>query len=144
MSKALSDRAIAVLTYPGYQELEFWYPVLRAREEGARVQVVASSPDGVESYLGYPAVGDTDAADVEVAALDALVVPGSVGEPPATSDQQVALIERARAADLPVFAIGSGAQLVERHGGPLSPDRVIADADGLPQLVDGIARNLRS
>ena len=48
---------VGVLLYNGYQELEFWYPVLRLREAGIEVAVIGV--DGGEvasSLLGYPVV----------------------------------------------------------------------------------------
>jgi protease I len=130
----LADRSIAVLAYPGYQELEFWYPVLRAREEGATVTVVASSPGGCESYLGYPVLGDAEASAVDVERLAALVVPGTVkGQPPA-SDEQLQLIKAAHTAGRPIYTVGNGAALVRELGGD-DEGRHAADADGLPELV---------
>ena len=131
---SLRDRTIVVLAYPGYQELEFWYPVLRGREEGATVTVVASSADGCESFLGYPVLGDATAADVDIERLGALVVPGTLTGRPAASDDQLQLIKTAQAASRPVYAIGSGAQLVRELVGEIAESRQAADADGLPDL----------
>ena len=89
---SLQGRSIAVLVYPGYQELEFWYPVLRAREESAAVRIVGADRQGSESYLGYPVIPDTDASDVDPAAVDALVAPGAVGEAPGIKDTVAALL----------------------------------------------------
>lgn len=132
---SLRDRTIVVLAYPGYQELEFWYPVLRGREEGATVTVVASSADGCESFLGYPVLGDAAAADVDIERLGALVVPGTVTGRPAASDDQLQLIKTAQAASRPVYAIGSGADLVRELVGEIAESRQAADADGLPDLL---------
>ena len=41
----LSDAQIAVLAENQYQELELWYPILRLREAGANVVVVAVDED---------------------------------------------------------------------------------------------------
>jgi protease I len=132
---SLRDRTIVVLAYPGYQELEFWYPVLRGREEGATVTVVASSAGGCESFLGYPVLGDASAADVDVENLGALVVPGTVSGRPVASDDQAQLIKSAHAANRPVYAIGSGAELVRELVGDVAASRQAADADGLADLV---------
>lgn len=132
---SLRDRTIVVLAYPGYQELEFWYPVLRGREEGATVTVVAASTGSCESHLGYPVLGDATVADIDVESLGALVVPGAVAGRPAASDDQAQLIKAAQAASRPVYAIGSGADLVRDLVGELAEARQAADADGLPDLV---------
>ena len=123
-----------MLAYPGYQELEFWYPVLRAREEGATVMVVASSSQGCESHLGYPVLGDATAADIDVEHLDALVVPGTVQGRPEASDEQLQLIKAAQAAGRPIYTVGNGAGLVPEVGDG-ADNRRAADADGLPELV---------
>jgi protease I len=131
----LKDRSIAVLAYPAHQELEFWYPVLRAREEGASVAVIASSPEGCVSFLGYPVVGDTEAHDVDIDHLDALVVPGTLGGRPEPSDAQRQLIKAVHAAGRPVYATGSGAELVAELVGEQDQSRRAADADALPGLL---------
>ena len=53
----LASRRVGVVVRDGYQELEFWYPVLRFREEGAAVTVIGA--DGERTYvskLGYPVI----------------------------------------------------------------------------------------
>lgn len=73
----LSDAQIAVLAENQYQELELWYPVLRLREAGANVVVVAPSADQVyASKLGYPVKADLAVGDVKAADFDAVVIPG--------------------------------------------------------------------
>ena len=131
----LQDRHIAVLVWPGYQELEFWYPVLRAREEGAQVTVVAPSTVECESFLGYPVVGDAEAAALDAAQLDAVVVPGTVKGQPAMSDAQARLIKGAHAAGRPVYASGTGARVLEGLIGGVDDAHRAADADGLPAFV---------
>jgi protease I len=141
---SLQERSIAVLAYPGYQELEFWYPVLRAREEGATVHVVASAEAGCESFLGYPVVGDTDAAAIDADRLDALIVPGTVTGRPAPSDSQLKLIKAVHAAGRPLYAIGTAVAMVADIVGKVDPDGSAADADGLPDLVRRLRADLAS
>jgi protease I len=136
----LRDRTIAVLAYPGYQELEFWYPVLRAREEGATVTVVASSAAGCESFLGYPVLGDADAAEIDVDRFDAVVVPGTVTGRPEASDAQIQLLKAVHAAGRPIYAISTGAALLSEQVGEVDEARRAADADALP----GLMRRLRA
>jgi protease I len=67
----------AVLVEDGYAELEFWYPVLRLREEGAEVFI--AGPVGDHTYysgLGYPVVPDGDLAAVAAKNPKVLIVPG--------------------------------------------------------------------
>jgi protease I len=73
----LENAQIAVLAENQYQELELWYPVMRLREEGANVLVVAPTSDQVYvSKLGYPVKPDLAVADVQPSDLDAVVIPG--------------------------------------------------------------------
>lgn len=73
----LEDVRIAVLLENYYQELELWYPVLRFREAGCQVSVVA--PQGGEVYgskLWYPARPDIGVKDIDPADFDCVVIPG--------------------------------------------------------------------
>lgn len=73
----LRGKRVAVLVEKFYEDLELWYPVLRLREAGATVQIVG--PKAGETYAskhGYPAQSDIAASDVNVADLDAVIIPG--------------------------------------------------------------------
>jgi protease I len=73
----LADAQVAVLAENQYQELELWYPVLRLREAGANVVVVAPNADQVyASKLGYPVSADFGVEEIDPAALDGVVIPG--------------------------------------------------------------------
>jgi protease I len=72
----LAEAQIAVLAENLYQELELWYPLLRLREEGANVIVVGPAEQTYASKLGYPVKPDFAVADVDPAALDAVIIPG--------------------------------------------------------------------
>jgi protease I len=138
----LQTRTIVVLAYAGYQELELWYPVLRAREEGATVHIVAAGTEPHESFLGYPVVGDTAAADVDPRAVHALVAPGTVSGRPEPSSAQRDLIAGAHAAGRPVYAIGTAVEMITDLIGAPSPNRIAHDADGLPELMSRLRAEL--
>lgn len=138
----LDGRMIVVLAYPGYQELEFWYPVLRGREEGATVRIVAASSDTNDSYLGYPVLGDTAAQDIAPDGVDALVVPGTVTGPPGLSTAQHDLIKAVHASGRAVYALGTAVDVVTELIGALSPDRIAVDADALPEFVTRLRTQL--
>src|SRR5512134_3010052 len=73
----LVDKRIAYLIEEGYEDLEFWVPLMRLREEGARVTVVGSG--SAEKYKGkhcLPAKADVKAEEVRADDFDAVVVPG--------------------------------------------------------------------
>jgi protease I len=68
---------VGVFLYPGFQEMEFWYPVLRLREIGADVVVIGV--DGAEaaaSVLGYPVVPNVALTAASPGDYTALVIPG--------------------------------------------------------------------
>ena len=68
---------VGVFLYDGFQEMEFWYPVLRLREVGA--DVVAIGVDGTDaavSVLGYPVVPNVAMANTSPRDFAALIVPG--------------------------------------------------------------------
>ena len=50
----ISTARVGVLVREGYQELEFWYPLLRLREEGVDVKVIGATDHTYHSKLGYP------------------------------------------------------------------------------------------
>ncbi len=66
-----------VLVEHGYQELGFWYPVLRLRELGIEVSV--AGPVAGETYvstLGYPVIPDLDLGAAAERNPDLLLMPG--------------------------------------------------------------------
>ena len=57
---SLQGKRVAVLVEKFYEDLEFWYPVLRLREAGCDVKIVG--PKAGETYAskhGYPGQGRT-------------------------------------------------------------------------------------
>ncbi|WP_329086172.1 DJ-1/PfpI family protein [Streptosporangium sp. NBC_01469] len=125
---SLAQQNVVVLAYPRYQELDFWYPVLRGREEGATVHIVAAGPEGCESILGYPVVPDTASSDVDPAGVGLIVVPGvAAGEGPAASAEQIALVSAVHAAGGLVAAVGNGAEVVGTAL-PGASDRIVRAA----------------
>jgi protease I len=74
----LEGKRVAVLVGPGYEDLEFWVPLMRMQEEGAEVTVVGI--EAGDSYMsksgGLEATAQVGAADVSAADFDAVLVPG--------------------------------------------------------------------
>jgi len=73
----LAGKHIAYLIEDGFEDLEFWVPLMRLREEGARVTVVGSG--SASQYRGkhcLQARADVAAGEVSADDFDALVVPG--------------------------------------------------------------------
>jgi protease I len=72
----LTGKQIAYLIDEGFEDLEFWVPVMRLREEGAQVRIVGMK---LQSYRGkhcLEARSDVLAGQVTPDDFDALVVPG--------------------------------------------------------------------
>ena len=68
---------VGVFLYNGFQEMEFWYPILRLREIEADVVVIGV--DGTQpttSVLGYPVVADIALKDATPTEYAALFIPG--------------------------------------------------------------------
>jgi protease I len=72
----LKGKKIAVLVEKFYEDQELWYPVLRFKEAGARVDVIGPKKDTYESKHGYPATADLAVADAKATDYDALIIPG--------------------------------------------------------------------
>jgi PfpI family intracellular protease len=73
----LRGKRVAILAENLYQELELWYPLLRMREAGAKVQVVGTgSADTYASKHGYEVTVDVEAGQVSAAEFDAVIIPG--------------------------------------------------------------------
>ena len=74
----LKGKTVGILVGPGYEDLEFWVPLMRMQEEGADVKVI-----GTESGTTYKSKSGGLTVESQVAAkeisadqLSALLVPG--------------------------------------------------------------------
>jgi protease I len=74
----LSGKKVAILVDEGFEDLEYWVPLMRLQEEGAEVVTVgAKAGDVVRSKSGgLTAKVEVAAADVRAEDLAAIVVPG--------------------------------------------------------------------
>ncbi|RME44239.1 MAG: type 1 glutamine amidotransferase [Chloroflexi bacterium] len=73
----LQGKKVAYLVEEGFEDLEFWVPVMRLREEGAQVTVVGTGSKA--TYTGkhcLTATVDTTADQVTAEEFDAVVIPG--------------------------------------------------------------------
>jgi protease I len=73
----LQNKRVGVFVEEGFEDLEFWVPVMRLREEGAQVTVIGSGR--AERFQGkhcLQAKPDVGADQVSADDFDALVVPG--------------------------------------------------------------------
>lgn len=73
----LEGKRIAYLLEDGFEDLEFWVPLMRLQEEGADVTVVSSGrSDTFKGKHGLEARADVSADEVSADDFDAVVVPG--------------------------------------------------------------------
>ncbi len=76
-SMKLNNKKIIQLVSKDFEDLELWYPVLRLREEGATVDIVADKAN--ETYIGkygVPIQSDYAFDDIDPNEYDAILVPG--------------------------------------------------------------------
>lgn len=72
----LSGKTIGVFVAEGFEDLEFWVPVMRLREEGAKTLVIGVSTESVTAKHCLTAKPDVAARDVRAEQLDGLIIPG--------------------------------------------------------------------
>ena len=103
----VSEARVVVLVANLYQEIEFWYPVMRFKELGARVTVASlATGETYGSKLGYPVQADVKVDDIDPAQFDALVIPGGFApEALRTSAGTLDLVRKAFEQDKIVAAI---------------------------------------
>ena len=75
----LKGKKVVILIENNYQDLEFWVPYYRLKEEGVEVTVVGSgSSRTYTSKNGYPVEAEKEAKDIDVSKYDGVVIPGGV------------------------------------------------------------------
>src|SRR4030067_2958057 len=73
----LKGKKIAFLVGPGFEDLEFWVPLMRLQEEGAIITAVGLNAG--EEYIGkqsLQACSDVGCDEVTADEFDAVVIPG--------------------------------------------------------------------
>jgi protease I len=77
LQSSLAGRQIAVLAENMYEDLELWYPLLRLREAGANVSVVAPMAGAIyKSKHGLEVKADLSSDSASAGQFDAVVIPG--------------------------------------------------------------------
>ena len=72
----LQGKTYGVFVAEGFEDLEFWVPVMRLREEGAQVVVIGLDSATVRGKHCLEATPDREASEVSAEEFDGLVVPG--------------------------------------------------------------------
>ena len=103
---------VGVFLYDGFQEMEFWYPVLRLREVGADVVVIGvAGKEAAASVLGYPVVPNVAMSDTSAADYAALIVPGGRVEGLAANANFRGFLRDAAERRIPIAAASQAAAL---------------------------------
>jgi protease I len=77
MDSPLAGKRVAVLAENMYEDMELWYPLLRLREAGAEVSVVAPMAGATyKSKHGLEVKADLSAEGAKAKEFDAVVIPG--------------------------------------------------------------------
>ena len=74
----LKGKHVGVFVGPGFEDLEFWVPYMRLKEEGARVTVIGTAAGATYSskHGCLHATSDAAAKDVDTSGIAGVVVPG--------------------------------------------------------------------
>jgi protease I len=72
----LQGLSVLYFVEEGFEDLEFWVPVMRLREEGAKVVVAGTGAEAYKGKHGLTAKVDADAANLRADEFDAVVIPG--------------------------------------------------------------------
>ena len=139
-----TKKAIAILVHDGYQDLEFWYPLLRLREEGTPVTVIGTESDRTcFSQLEYPVIPDIGIADAKADEFAAVFVPGgAAGKAIASDPRMQAFIRAAAGAGALLAAIAEGGAAIGEAGGKGVRTLTARSTDDLPEFCKALFRAL--
>lgn len=101
----LQGKTIGYFVAPEVEDLEFWVPLMRLREEGARVIVIGLTMQTVYGKHGLEMTPDVDINEAPKAnTLDAIVIPGGWAPDKLRRDQGVLQLVRDMYAQKKVIA----------------------------------------
>lgn len=91
----LRGKTYGVFVAEGFEDLEFWVPVMRLREEGARVVIIGLAREAVRGKHCLEATPDRLSSEVQADEFDGLVVPGGWAPDKLRRDEHVLNLVRA-------------------------------------------------
>ena len=113
----LSGRTYAVIVADGVEDLEYWVPVMRLREEGATVVTVGSDTEPHRGKGGLAVRAEVLASEFDPATADGLVVPGGWAPDKMRRDPDIlAIVRSVHARGLPVGIICHGGSVAISAG----------------------------
>ncbi len=113
----LQGKTVGVFVGEGFEDLEFWVPVMRLREEGAKVLAIGVSLQPVTGKHCLTATPDIAAKEVRSEDLAGLVVPGGWGPDKLRRDPDVLrLVRECHAAGKPIGIICHGGWVAASAG----------------------------
>lgn len=138
-----TNKRVAILVHDGYQDLEFWYPLLRLREEGVPVAVVSVEPEKTYlSQLEYPVIPDHGIAQVQAKDFSALFIPGGQSAKYIAEEPRMQrFIKDAAAAGALLAATAEGVTALSAAG--VKPVISGRSANDLPEFCRALFRALR-
>ncbi len=102
----LKGKKIALFVADLYEDVEFWYPFYRMKEEEAQVVVVGRDAAEYRGKHGVPARADRSIHDVKADDFDALIIPGGYSpDHMRRSPEMVKFVQTIHAQGKPVAAI---------------------------------------
>lgn len=72
----LKGKRVALFVANFYEDLEFWYPYYRLKEEGAEVVIIGPGIDSYAGKHGLPVKSDKAISEVDPKKFDGLIIPG--------------------------------------------------------------------
>lgn len=72
----LKDKKVLTIVDHEFEDLEFWYPVLRLQEEGAIVHFAGAEKETYIGKYGVPATAEHTFSEIDPTDYDGLLVPG--------------------------------------------------------------------
>ncbi len=140
-----TPKAVAILVHEGYQDLEFWYPLLRLREEGQPVTVIAVEPDKTYfSQLEYPVIADIGIGQAKPADYAAVFVPGGAsGKFIAEEARMQAFIRDAAAAGALLAATAEGATAIKAAAATGARQVTARTTNELPEFCKALFQALK-
>lgn len=102
----LQGKTYGVFVADGFEDLEFWVPVMRLREEGAAVVIIGLNHEAVTGKHCLQATPDRFAGEVHADEFDGLVIPGGWAPDKLRRDDNVLnLVREVHAQDKPIGII---------------------------------------